>query len=227
MSTSCRPFSWWSCRAKLSRPSLERNRPNVGRLKTVIKDQIYQQTYGGGGCNSTLLLSRNKDAILVHIAPHVTMAFLDDVRALRAPPSGIWLFPNEAHESYAPAFVRHFPNAKVLCPKPSAERSFVLDLYDGSGPCLFVAQCGYANFTTFVPMLWLGGFQGLFTRGRLIRQFYWAFTKPSKSSQVKTYWQMMVGSNNWKAAVFTHGSPILEMNGNLTVKEQLLKFYVY
>lgn len=246
-------------------------KPNMGRLKTIIPDHIYQQTYGGGITNSTILLSRNKDAILIHIVPNLTSEFLDDLetKLYKAPVKYI-VISNEAHETFAFQAKARWPDAVVLCPKPSkaavemavkvdavledcmetlekefgivkmfsqfddcvsthAERSFVIDLYNNGGKCLFVGQCGYCNMTDFSPLLWLTGFQGLRVRGRLIRQFYWLFVQPNKQGHVNTYWKYIVNSMpEWKAAVFTHGSPIVATTGStVTVKDQLLQFYVY
>lgn len=107
-----------------------------------------------------------------------------------------------------------------------ADRSWVLEIFGANDSpkkhCLFVGQCGYGHFAKFDLRGYLAGFQGLFTRGRYFRMFYWAFAKNHK--QINPFWNHMVRSvDNLQAVVFQHGDPIMGEN----TKEQLLKFYVY
>jgi hypothetical protein len=91
---------------------------NVGRLKTIVKDQIYQQVYGDS-C-STVLMSRKKDGLLIHTAPQITPNFLADIRSLNAPVKYIYI-SNEVHEMFAFDAKQAFPDALLITPKPSVE----------------------------------------------------------------------------------------------------------
>jgi hypothetical protein len=95
---------------------------NVGRLETVIPHQIYQQHYGdmGGSSNCTILMSKQKDGLLLHTAPNITPEFVADIQALGVPVQYIFL-SNELHETFASAAKEAFPDALVITPKPCRE----------------------------------------------------------------------------------------------------------
>jgi hypothetical protein len=95
-----------------------KRKANVGRLKTVIKGQIYQQSYGvGASNNATVFMSKKKDALLIHTAPEITAAFVKDIQTLGAPVKYIYIC-NQFHEEFASDCKAAFPEAKVLAPKP-------------------------------------------------------------------------------------------------------------
>lgn len=236
-------------------------RLNIGRLKTVIEGQIYQQLFMSGNTHSTVFKSRKGDGLLLYIAPRISSEFLEDIATLGAPVKFI-VVSNEAHESYAEDAKTSFPDALVITPKASrnlveeavhvdgvledhldtlekdfgfkkmfrfdentrctAERSFEVELFSGGG-CLFVAQCGIGNYSSFSPGVFASGFQGLFTRGRYFRMYYYCFTK--NHSRIRPFWTHMVKSvDNLKAAVFIHGDPIT--GNSVDVRGTLLHFHV-
>jgi hypothetical protein len=104
---------------------------NKGRLREVIKNQIYQQPYKGGGINSTIFKSRNGDALLMHIAPRMSPEFKEDIRRLGAPIKYI-LISNEAHESLASEAKEAFPDALVIVPAVSKALVEVAVKVDGT-----------------------------------------------------------------------------------------------
>ena len=131
-------------------------------------------------------------------------------------------------------FVKMFKaDGTVSC---MADRSFIVELFDGDGDsdgdatnkfakqyCLFYGQCGIGNLDPTAHRILgpLGVLTG-FTGGRAFRMFYWSFTPDQKA--VRPYWTNVVNySDNLQAAVFQHGKPILGPH----TKEELLAFYVY
>ncbi|CAB9507713.1 expressed unknown protein [Seminavis robusta] len=93
-------------------------RRNMGRLTTVVKNQIYQQLFMSGYTQSTIFKSRQGDALLIYIPPKMTAEFRADVAQLGVPVKYI-IAANECHESYAEDCKKAYPEAKVLTPKPS------------------------------------------------------------------------------------------------------------
>lgn len=91
-------------------------RLNVGRLKTVVKDQIYQQLYWSGNTQSTIFKSRKGDGLLIYIPPKITQEFLEDIKKLAAPVKYI-IAANASHEHFAEDAKKAFPEATVLTPK--------------------------------------------------------------------------------------------------------------
>ena len=99
-----------------------RKKFNAGKLKTIVEHQIYQQPFGAGGSlSSTILMSKTKDALLIHTAPEMTPEFKEAIQALGAPVKYI-MISNEVHETHASACKEAYPDAKVLCPKASTKQ---------------------------------------------------------------------------------------------------------
>mmetsp|Transcript_33696 Transcript_33696/g.49134 ORF Transcript_33696/g.49134 Transcript_33696/m.49134 type:complete len:297 (+) Transcript_33696:144-1034(+) len=92
--------------------------PNAGRLRCVVNGQIYQQRYGSS--NSTILVNKKKDGLVIHTAPEITADFLADVAQLGVPVKYV-MISNEVHETHASAAKDAYPQAKVVCPKVSRE----------------------------------------------------------------------------------------------------------
>jgi hypothetical protein len=93
-----------------------RVRPNVGRLKTVIPNQIYQQASFRGQTNSTIFVNKKRNGLLIHIAPRITNDFIQDIRYLDAPVKYI-VVSNEFHESFAEDAKKKWTDALVITPK--------------------------------------------------------------------------------------------------------------
>ena len=256
---------------------LSKPRLNIGRLRCIVPNQIYQQTYMSGNTNSTILKSRDGGKkLLIYIPAKLTPEYIEDIESLKATVKYI-VVSNECHDSYADDCHKQFPRAQVLTPaasqsmveeavpvdatlesklpelekefgitkmfnydentKCTSERSYYIELSDYTDKkddgkksyCLLVAQCGYGNYYNIKPGFWFAGFQTLLKpRGRYFRHYYHNFT--IDKSKVKSYWNHLVSSrtndNDLKAAIFTHGDPIVG-NAKAHVRDQLLKFYVY
>mmetsp|Transcript_1095 Transcript_1095/g.1932 ORF Transcript_1095/g.1932 Transcript_1095/m.1932 type:complete len:297 (+) Transcript_1095:46-936(+) len=98
-----------------------RPKPNQGRLKTIVNNQIYQQVYCiGGSTNGTIFMSKKGDALMIHTPPEITKEFLEDIKELGVPVKYIFA-SNEAHETHVGACKAAFPDAKLITPKPCVE----------------------------------------------------------------------------------------------------------
>ena len=97
---------------------LVKKRQNIGRLQTIIPNQIYQQNYFNGQTNSTIFKSRDGKSLLIYISARLTPEYLDDLAALNATVKYI-IVSNECHDSYAYDCKKQFPNAKVITPEVS------------------------------------------------------------------------------------------------------------